>query len=112
MEFAKSDDQNELAFVVKQSESGVYEIVRDIREALSDNAYLVYFDPSPLLPSNLLKNYLSKLRAHFNKQGLPDGTVRKLRVLSVRDKLSSLTSETNLKDTFYMEFNFTKSSEH
>lgn len=68
LEFAKSDDQNELAFVVKQSESGGYEIVRDIREVLNDNAYLVYFDPSPLLPSSLLKNYLSKLSAYFNKQ--------------------------------------------
>jgi hypothetical protein len=86
--------------------------VRDIIESLNDNAFLVYYDPSPLLPSSLLKNYLAKLRAQFNKHsvGVADGEVRKLRVLSVRDKLSSLTSETSLKDTFYMEFNFSKSS--
>lgn len=98
--------------MVKQNPSGEYEIGRDIVESLNDNAFLVYYDPSPLLPSSLLKNYLAKLRAHFNKHslGIADGEVRKLKVLSVRDKLSSLTSDTNLKDTFYMEFHFTKIS--
>jgi hypothetical protein len=72
---------------------------------------LCYFDPSPLLPSLLIKNYLSKLRAYYNKNAtVVDGEVFKLRVLSIRDKLSNLTNETNLKDTILMEFNFTKSS--
>ena len=39
-----------------------YTISKDINEQLfSENAYFCYFDPSPLLPSNLLKNYLVKL---------------------------------------------------
>jgi hypothetical protein len=60
----------------------------------------------------LLKNYLSKLRAYYNKKSsLPDGTEFTLRVLSIRDKLSKLTQETNLKDTFYMEFKIVKQSD-
>lgn len=78
-------------------------------KTLQDNAYLCYFDPSPLLPSILLKNYLVKLRAFFNKHSTAaSGTQFTLRVLSIRDKISKLTEEVTLKDTFYMEFKFTK----
>lgn len=64
-----------------------------------------------MLPSILLKNYLAKLRAYFNKHSnLPDGSEFTLKVLSIRDKLSKLTPETTLKDTFYLEFKFVKQS--
>jgi ThiF family len=51
------------------------------------------------------------LRAHFNKYStLAPGTEFTLKVLSVRDKISKLTEDLSLKDTFYMEFKFTKAS--
>lgn len=39
------------------------------------------------------------------------GTEFTLRVISIRDKVSKLTQSLNLKDSFYLEFKFTKGSE-
>lgn len=41
-----------------------YTISKDIDERVFDG-YFCYFDPSPLLPSSLLKNYLVKLNKMF-----------------------------------------------
>jgi hypothetical protein len=47
--------------MIKASEDQ-FKITEDLSQALSnEQAYLVYFDPSPMLPSVLLKNYLVKL---------------------------------------------------
>lgn len=108
LSYVKTSEDNDFAFVLVKSESG-FEVVHDISKALNDNAYLCYFDPSPLLPSQLLKNYLSKLRAFYNQHSqVAVGTEFTLKVLSIRDKISKLTTECNMKDTFYLEFKFTK----
>lgn len=47
-------------------ETKQYTISKEINEQLfSENAYFCYFDPSPLLPSSLLKNYLVKINRLF-----------------------------------------------
>jgi len=67
LNYIKGEEDTGLAFVlIKDPENDAYKISSDISSALSPNAYLCYFDPSPLLPSVLLKNILLKLRAVFN----------------------------------------------
>jgi S-adenosylmethionine:diacylglycerol 3-amino-3-carboxypropyl transferase len=39
------------------------------------------------------------------------GTEFTLKVISIRDKVSKLTQSLNLKDSFYLEFKFTKPNE-
>ena len=67
LNYIKGEEDTELSFVmIKESSDNNYKISSDISTALSPNAYLCYFDPSPLLPSVLLKNIVLKLRAAFN----------------------------------------------
>ena len=76
LNFVKLEEETPFAFTLSNSEdpSQEYQISKDISLALNKNAYLCYFDPSPLLPSLLLKNYLSKLKVYFNKHAqLPEG---------------------------------------
>jgi len=103
----KSKEETPFAFSLQRKSPTEFTISEEITEAFNDDAFLCYFDPSPLLPSMLFKNYLVKLRAHFMKHSSKEEFT--LRVLSIRDKISKLTQELNLKDTFYLEFKFTKS---
>lgn len=67
-----------------------------------ESSYLCYFDPSPQLPSSLLKNYLvklNKLKPDF--EGI-------IKILSIRDKLSKLMDNVTLTNTFYLEVKFNK----
>jgi ubiquitin-like modifier-activating enzyme ATG7 len=105
LNYVKSDEVTQLAFIISQNDQE-FSVTKDISYALQQNAFLCYFDPSPLLPSQLLKNYIAKLRAYFNKNSQEKEMT--LKVLSIRDKISKLTEELTLKDTFYMEFKFAK----
>lgn len=49
-----------------------YEVSKDLRSALDQNSYLIFFDSSPLLPSKLLKNYIAKINHHFQTIGRDD----------------------------------------
>ena len=79
----------------------------NIQDCINPNAYLCYFDPSPLLPSALIKNYLAKIFNLFNKYGSEQNEMN-LRVISIREKISKLTETITLNDSFYFEVKFVK----
>jgi len=58
----------------------------------------------------LLKNYLTKLNLHFqkNSQDLPVGSENIVRIISVRDKISKISDSINLNESFYIEVKFIK----
>ena len=66
LNYVKPDEITQLAFTISQNDLE-FSVTKDISHALQQNSFLCYFDPSPLLPSQLLKNYLAKLRAYFIK---------------------------------------------
>jgi len=79
----------------------------DIKQCINQNAYLCYFDPSPLLPSSMIKNYFTKLYNLFNTSENYSQEII-LKVISIRDKISKLSEKITLNDSFYLEVKFVK----
>lgn len=50
LDHIKKEDDMSFAFTILK-EGDVFKISKDIKDALNDNAFLCYLDPSPLLPS-------------------------------------------------------------
>jgi ubiquitin-like modifier-activating enzyme ATG7 len=84
------------AFVIKPGAQG-YELVDNPQEFLVVPAggYLCFLDPSPKLPSNLLANHVSG-RVKQLKNG------ETLNVLLIREKVSKLSKEVNLKTSLQL----------
>ena len=50
LSYAQNEEQTNFAFsIIKDGDS--YELSHDLTQSLKENAFLCYFDPSPLLPS-------------------------------------------------------------
>lgn len=93
-------------------ETDQFETITDVTQVFTKpNSFFAYYDPSPLLPSALLKNHLVKLNHYYQQlESAKDGDIFTLRILSIRDKISKLTDVISLTETFYLEVKFTKLS--
>ena len=74
-----------------------------LKQTFMLDQYLVFYDNSPAHPSMLLNNILFKELAEFRKSESPE-EIKKL--VLVKDKISQLTTEVSLDNSFYCEVVF------
>ncbi|CDW71187.1 e1-like protein-activating [Stylonychia lemnae] len=113
LEYIKGVEQTQIVITVSQNEDNAFSVSDDIKASLQPNGYLCFFDASPLLPSILLKNILTKLNHYFQKNSsdLSPGQEKIIRIISIRDKISKLSEQVNLNESFYIEVKFVKSED-
>eukprot|EP00347_Sterkiella_histriomuscorum_P010372 403376553 len=105
--YIKQNEELSMAFVITEQDDEFFNISLDIGKALEPQNFLVFFDSSPLLPTKLLKNYIAKINHRFQKE--ENGEISKvLKIILVRDKISQLSEQVTIDNSFYLEVKLTK----